>query len=169
MRQNSEQITSTAFCPDFCMHVRKEVPVLYFLIKQRAYNLTRPFWEASKSLSHLQLAGQQCRLSIWFNSVLWGRRSVNVSLRGDPWEVRNKKGQRPFDLASQSQCILNKPSEPLSPSGSPDSVLCKSPVRDSTASQGSFWEQKSEAKSSLEMYQIISYSSPGFSLYADQK
>lgn len=137
MRLNSQQITSTAFCPDFCMHVRKEVPALYFLIKQIAYNLTRAFWEVSKSLSHLQLAGQHCCLSIWFSSVLWGR-SVNVSLRGDPWEVRNKKGQRPFDLASQSQCILIKPPKPLSPSGSPDSVLCKSPVRDSTASQGSF-------------------------------
>lgn len=112
MRSNSEQITSTAFCPDFCMHVRKEVPVFYFLIKQIAYNLTRPFWEAFKSLSHLQLAGQQCRLSILFSTVLWGR-SVNVSLRGDPWAVRNKKGQRPFDLVSQSQCI---PFKPLNPS-----------------------------------------------------
>lgn len=99
MRQNSEQITSTAFCPDFCMYVRKEVPVLYFVIKQTAYNLTRPFWEASKSLNHLQ-QDNSVALSIWFSSVLWGRRSVNVSLRGEPWEVRNKKGQRPFDLAS---------------------------------------------------------------------
>lgn len=142
--------------------------MFYFLVNQIADNLTSHVWKASKSLSHLQLAGQQCRLSLWFSSVLWGR-SVNISLGGDSWEVRNKKGQRPFGLASPFQCIPYKPSESLPPSGSSDAVLFKSPVRDSTASQGNFRELKSEAKSSLEMYQIISSNSPGFSLYTDPK
>lgn len=82
-------------------------------------------------------------------------------------EIRRARGHLIWPLSLNASYLNHRTT--LSPSGSPDSVLCKSPVRDSTASQGSFWELKSEAKSSLEMYQLISYSSPGFSLYADQK
>lgn len=138
MRANSEQITSVAFYPGYYVHVREGAPVLCFLIKQITYNLTRPFWKASNV--HLQLAGQQCCLAIWFSSVLWGM-TVNISPGGDSWEVRNKKGPRPFGLASQSQCIPFKPSKPLPPSGSSVTVFFKSPVRDSTASQGNFENQ----------------------------
>lgn len=85
-----------------------------------------------------------------------------------PGKFRNKNGQRPFGPAWCSQCVLFKALSPRDSSN--NTVFFKSPVRDSTASQGSLLrELKSEAKSSLEIYRIISYSSPGFSLYTGQK
>lgn len=137
-----------------------------------AYNLTKPFWKVSKSLSHLHLVGWQCLLACPVHvCAVQNKQSGNFHFWEDDMEIRTEEGKGlqghlapPPSFIYPFYIILATP-----PRGSCKKVFLKVPSEKFHSLPGNFWKLKSEAKRSLEIYQIIFYDSLGSSWYTDKK